>query len=136
MLRTLVIAISVLHLSSCNSQLSFTQRVDVTSFRLVGHTIFANPPKVACKDIHLDSGVLLGNPVILQGELVSIGEYYSHLILADDTGRMLVVLTDMPNPKVNLSNEDLEMISVLGTVERGKKGLPYIRARALRKINS
>jgi len=136
MLRTIAGISLLFFLTGCQGQLSLTQRVDVTSFRLIGHTIFANPPNVACKDIHLDSGMLLGTPVILKGELVSIGEHYSHLIMADDTGRMLVVLTDMLNPEARLGEGDFSSLAVLGTVERGKKGLPYLRARSIRKINS
>jgi len=112
------------------------QSVDHRSFRWFGGTIFSEPGQVTMKEIHLDSGNLLGHEVIVEGTVVKRGEYFTHLIISDETARMLVVLTNMDLSEELLKKHSPKMLRVLGTVERGKKGLPFVLARALNPMQA
>jgi hypothetical protein len=99
-------------------------------FQNVGGTVFSTPGPLTMKEIHLDNGTLTGRQVIVRGQVVEISENYTYLVLSDKTARMLVVLTDVEDAKPWLQTEKPTLISIFGTVESGKKGLPYIMAKA------
>ena len=115
-------------LSSCNN--SSVSSVDSSVFTWTGGTLFSDPILVNSKDIHLDSGHLLGQSVVFEGKVVSKGDYNTHFVLSDKLGRMIVVLTDL-NDKKLVALKQSKNIKVLGVVERKSKGYPYISARAL-----
>jgi len=133
-MRPFIFVLIALNFSACSGKLSVTQRIDVASFRFMGTTLFNNPTKVSLKELHLDSGSLIGRSVIIHGEVVSVGDFYSHLTLTDESARMLVVLTDIPDARDHLQNDDGLNLAILGSVERGKKGLPYVLARAIKPL--
>lgn len=104
-------------------------------FRGFGGTLFSTPSKVSMKEVHLDNGTLLGAEIIVEGEVVNTGKYTTHLVLNDETARMLVVLTGIADADLTLKDKKPKMLRILGTVERGKKGFPFIQAKALNPIN-
>ena len=86
-------------LSSCdNSNLS---AVDSSVFQWTGGTLFSDPILVNSKDIHLDSGHLLGQSVVFEGKVISKGDYNTHFVLSDSLGRMIVVLTNLNDDKLD-----------------------------------
>ena len=85
-------------LSSCNN--SSVSSVDSSVFTWTGGTLFSDPILVNSKDIHLDSGHLLGQSVVFEGKVVSKGDYNTHFVLSDKLGRMIVVLTDLNDKKL------------------------------------
>ena len=105
--------------------------IDEALFVRMGGTLFSNPNVVSMKEIHLDNGALLGREVVIQGGVVKTGEHMTHLVLSDQSARMLVVLSRVPNADSLLQDEKLKNLRILGTVERGKKGLPLIMARVI-----
>ena len=115
-------------LNSCSN--SNVASIDSSVFKWTGGTLFSDPILVNSKDIHLDSGHLLGQSVVFEGNVVSKGDYNTHFVLSDNLGRMIIVLTDL-NDKHLVSLNPSEKIKVLGVVERKSKGYPYISARAL-----
>lgn len=56
--------------------------------------------------------------------------------MRDTAGRMLVVLTQVVDAEKTLAEPSPKRLKVLGTVERGKKGLPYILAKAVSTANT
>ena len=104
--------------------------VDDYVFGMTGGTLFSDPIMVSSKDIHLDSGHLIGQDVVFQGRIVSKGDFETHFVLNDDLGRMIVVLTKLNNKAFKSLVVD-DSIKVLGVVERKSKGYPYISAKAL-----
>lgn len=80
--------------------------------------------------MHLDSGALLGQEVIVEGVVVNVGKYTTHLVLSDESARMLVVLTNVIDAEGVVASER-KNLRILGTVERGKMGLPFIMAEAV-----
>ena len=121
-------------LTSCSGGLGFQESIDRKSFTLTGGTLFSQPTIVTTKEIHFDSGGVLGGDVILEGNIESVGRYSTHLVMSDTAGKMLVVLTHVENSGELLEGVQIERLRVLGTVERGKKGLPYIQAKSLNII--
>lgn len=121
-------------LTGCWSGRSLPEAIDDFSFNLTGGTVFSDPSQVTTKELHFDTGHLLGKEIILEGQIVSTGKYFTHLVLNDDSGRMLVVLTHLEKAEDLLKKKDLYAVKVLGTVERGKKGLPYVLARSLTPV--
>ncbi|SME88723.1 hypothetical protein [Pseudobacteriovorax antillogorgiicola] len=125
----------VLFVSSCTEVEELKKSIDHGSFSWSGGTVFSEPSLVTTKEIHFDTGNLLGREIIIEGKIESLGKYDTHLVISDESGRMLVVLTHVEDANRLLAEESYERLRVLGTVERGKKGLPYILAKALNLIS-
>ena len=118
-------------ISGCHLKSSMTSEIDNVSFEMAGGTVFSEPSQVTTKEIHFDTGTLAGRDVIVEGEIQVTGKYFTHLVLHDEFGRMLVVLTEVEGAEGFLSKKRPKHLKVWGTVERGKKGLPYVLAKAL-----
>lgn len=126
----------VLFLTACQGEKSVMQIMDDTAFSWTGGTVFSDPGQLTMKELHFDDGKMLGREVIVEGEIISTGKYYTYLVLNDDSGRMLVVLTHLEEAEEFLKTDNPKIIKVLGTVERGKKGLPYILARSINSVKA
>lgn len=107
------------------------EKIDREWFAYVGETLFEDTHHITTKELHLDSGAMLGRKIIFEGEVVSKGQYDTYVLMRDSAGRMLVVLTQVIGAEKTLSEPVPKRLKVLGTVERGKKGLPYILAQAM-----
>lgn len=127
----------LLLISSCSKVDGVLEDFDLFSFEFSGGTLFSKPGIVTTKEVHFDSGKLLGRLVIIEGKIVSFGKYGTHLVLSDDSGRMLVVLTHLEEVDEMLKGvkETDGILRVLGSVERGKKGMPYLLAKSLNSSN-
>lgn len=121
-------------LSSCNSGHPWLKEVDYFSFNLIGSTVFTNPDELTTKELHFDTGRLLGKEVIIQGSVITWGEFGTHLVVKDEYGRLLVVTTSLKESKSFGSDIKPGRLKILGTVERGKKGLPFIFAKSIKSV--
>jgi hypothetical protein len=108
--------------------------LDASSFGSFGTTVVTDPQQVSLKEVHLDAGQLVGQTIVIEGSVVTIGKYQTHLVLADSTARMLVVLTKVHDTTEEFEKRPPKALRILGTVERGKKGLPYVSAIAVNEI--
>jgi len=124
---------ALITLSSCSLTPS---NLDKTAFEYLGGTLFSTPAEIPLKGVHLDNGSLLGQEVIIKGSIAKIGDFGTHLIISDHNARMLISLTDLTNAHLLLNRKKPKVLKVLGTVERGKRGLPFIQARALNTVES
>ena len=124
MFRTSCIFLLLPTLFSCSRIDRMKTGLDYMSFRISGGTLFTEPTLVTTKEIHFDTGNLLGREVILEGKIASLGKYDTHLVVSDESGRMLVVLTHIDEASSLLQNKSSEHLRVLGTVERGKRVYP------------
>lgn len=124
--------IAVWFLSACSFQGNWEQALDNLSFQYFGITLFSTPSQVTMKEIHLDKGLLVGHEVVVAGRVQDVGSYNTFVVLSDKTARMLVVLTDVivnkSQMQLDLNNQE---ISVFGTVDYGRRGLPYVHARSV-----
>ncbi|WP_141736447.1 hypothetical protein [Oligoflexus tunisiensis] len=117
---------------SCQKIQVLKDEIDVTSFAWTGGTVFGEPFQVTTKQLHFDTGDLFGKDVILEGDILERGESSTHLVMADPDGRILVVLTAVDESYRMLGEETVNRVKILGRLERGKKGLPYLLAKAVR----
>lgn len=131
---TVFYAIASLFLISCDKGREIKRDLDYLSFRVIGGTLFEKPNIVTTKELHFDTGRMIGREVIIEGKISDVGKYDTYLVLSDDVGRMLVVLTHIEEAGDILSRAKGGQLKVLGTVERGKKGLPYILAKSIKLI--
>jgi hypothetical protein len=117
---------------SCQKIEDLKEEIDVTSFAWTGGTVFGEPFQVTTKQLHFDTGDLSGKDVILEGDILERGESSTHLVMADPDGRILVVLTAVDDSYRLLAESSVNRVKILGRLERGKKGLPYLLAKAVR----
>src|SRR5690606_8986555 len=101
-------------LSGCSE---YRGRLDRWAFESLGGTLFSSPKQVTMKEIHLDHGKLRGREVIVEGAVVTFGERGTHVVVADDTARLLVVTTNLANRPERLKEVNPKRFRVLGTVE-------------------
>ena len=107
------------------------ETVDRLLFKHLGGSLFGDPNHLSMKAIHLDNGALIGKEVVLEGAVLEVSEYFTYLVMSDETARMLVVLADLEGAGPMLQDRQPRILRVLGVVEGGKKGLPYVTARSL-----
>lgn len=116
----------------CKQGKELQKYVDYQAFEHIGGTLFSTPSQVTMKEIHLDKGLLFGREVMLKGQIIEIGSYQTYMVLSDNTARMLVVLTDLDfYDTIGEENLQGKEVKILGMVDYGKKGLPYILAKSI-----
>jgi hypothetical protein len=118
-------------LVTCKQVETAQEGFDRWSFSWTGGTLFSEPQQVTIKQLHFDTGELFGKDVILEGDVRERGEAGTHLVLTDSEGQMLVVLTQIDDSHRVVDQRDVQSLRVLGRLERGKKGLPYVLAKAI-----
>lgn len=117
--------------SGCSAK-NLHDRLDMLSFEKFGGTLFSNPTQVSTKDILFDGSPLSGAPVIIEGHAAEVDKHRTYLIIQDNFGRLLVVLTNVSNsPLVGKGLSGSMRIRILGSIDHGKKGLPFLIARSL-----
>jgi len=116
-------------LGGCNRSLS--SQADDVLFHLWGRTVLSHPETLTLKELHLGSGAYTGRDVIAVGKVVQLSEHGTYAVISDDEARILVVLTDLGGEAVALTSGEATFVQVLGTLERGRKGLPVLRAHAV-----
>ena len=128
-----VLFLAVLSIASisCEQPRGLAGEIDNAYFRLTGKTLVEEPVQLSTKELHLDTGTLIGRKVILAGDVIFVGEFATYAVVSDDSGRMLVKLTGIKNAESTMAKLKSKKLRVLGTLERGKKGLPYLVAEAI-----
>ena len=130
-MRALVLCFCVV-LGGCQASfVDISHEIDLQSFSWFGSTVFSDPARVSMKEVHLESALLLGREVVLEGKVIEVGEYSTYVVIGDKNARMLVVLTELSELELRQADVGHLSLRVLGSVNSGKKGLPYIQARAL-----
>ncbi len=131
------LGLALLALTSCNKIENITEFFDTTSFEYTGGTLFKNPKRMTMKQIHLEKDGLVGKEVIVEGNILELGRFLTYAVLSDHTARMLIVLTDVDSKDtLNQPTSNANTLRILGSVENGKKGLPYILVKALKNVEA
>ena len=123
-------------LSACKLDRSGNDWIDRLSFEISGTTIVSKARQVSLKEVLLDSGLLAGRSVIVEGQVEEWNPLGTYLILNDESARVLVVLTKLGRPEEATFSEPLGRMKILGLVQSGKRGLPFIQATVLREGGS
>lgn len=131
--RMYAVLIVSFFLGGCWNGSGFSVVVDEWLFRETGGTLFSNPERLTLKEIHLDNGTLVGRQVVVEGVVQEVSPVGTFLVIADQSARLLVVLTDVDNAVGSLPKKQ-DLLHIFGTIESGKKGLPFLKAVALRPV--
>lgn len=130
-MRVAFIACLTLLVVGCFRAEELPGRIDRWSFHRFGGTLVGSPDLLTLKEIHLDTGTLTGKEVIVQGEVGEVGKHGTYLVLKDSSARLLVVLTDLDATSALLvPGGSTTTLRILGVIESGKKGMPFLRARS------
>ena len=117
---------------SCEITDELKTRVDRAAFSWVGSTVFRVANQLTMKEIHLERSALLGEQVSVKGEVVEVGDHSTFLVASDKTARLLVVLTDLESDGLCcVAERKGRTVSILGVVDYGQKGLPYLLAKSV-----
>ena len=133
-MRKLSIIIAIFGLNvACSIVSEKLDAFDDWTFKKSGVTIFGSASALSLKEVHLAGSQLADQSVVVEGLVAKYNDLGTYLILRDQDARMLIVLTDLIGIRTSM-NQDIKSsrLQVLGTVERGSEGLPYIKARSLR----
>lgn len=125
------LVVALLVFPGCLQKEVIIHKVDTLLFEEIGSTIFINPLQPTMKEVHLDLAALRGKEVILEGKISDVSEHLTYMVMSDDNARMLVVLNKLEGRRIDLRSNQTLQVRVLGTIENGQKGLPYIMARSL-----
>lgn len=114
---------------------SVSENIDRRFFSWFGGTLFSSPGQITLKEIHLAGGSLLGKDVIVEGTLVDRSRNDTYVVIADESARMLVVLSELAAQSdhwdSDLAFSKERPIRIHGSVQSGKKGLPFIMAKSI-----
>lgn len=130
-MKAFLVPLLALLCSSCIELSGYS--IDSYLFSSFGWTLFSSPQQITLKEVHLDTGFLLGSEVVIEADVVDKSDELTFVVVKDSSARMLVVLTSLALDLDKI--KDAKSVKVWGTVESGKKGLPYIGAKALNVAN-
>jgi uncharacterized protein YdeI (BOF family) len=128
--KLLILMLLSVTFTACTGDLDFSEYISRKNFSLTGGSFLSDAEQITVKEVILDNGTLLGREVIIEGKILEKGEFDTFVIIDDRSGRLLVVLTDMVGAGPRLKNTEESHLRVFGTVERGKFGLPFVKAKA------
>ena len=115
----------------CAGGSEFGREIDSKVFGRSGGTLFEKPEEVSLREVHLSLDKLSHSTVIIQGTVSDVSPHGTYLVLGDESGRLLVMLTSLVLDKGYSQELKHRHLRVLGSIESGKKGLPLLRARAI-----
>ena len=117
-----------------NPHARWAKIVDRQTFLWTGGTVIGSPQQLSMKAVHLDQGELVGRDLIVEGRVLEYGKNETYMVVADESARMLVVLTNLPPSERSFQEMIPRDVRILGTVERGKRGLPFVLASSYSPI--
>lgn len=120
-------------LTGCQKELEgLMQTVEGLTYKATGVTILSNPASVSIKELRL-SGNKLASEVVIEGKVEERSDNSTYFVISDETARMLVVTTDLTPRMSEVVFKGVEgsSVKVIGRVEIGKKGLPFLKASAI-----
>lgn len=123
----------LLNLLGCDKIVPVASKFDSVIFNATGGTFFQKPKHVTLKEVHLDNGQIGNKPIVIEGTIEEANEFDTFLVINDESAKVLVVTTEIVNSQRNELNVS-DQIRVFGELETGKKGLPYIRALAMKRV--
>ena len=129
MVRIVFLIISCFFLGGCDTGRELSGSFDLWAFSCFGETWFQRAEEITLRAVHLSTAVLNIGDVVVEGRVETVSANGTYLVLADDGGRLLVLLADVKDPERSIRGG--RSLRILGGVESGKKGLPYLRARAV-----
>jgi len=133
MLRALCLGILFFWISGCKDDSnSIFHSVNSMIFKTFGISLDNNASSISIKELRL-SGNIVESQVEIVGQVEEVSVNSTYFVISDQTARLLVVTTDLL-PRVRdvvFKNGKGSSVKVIGKVEIGKKGLPFLKASAV-----
>ena len=124
-------------LFGCDRAAVLPAMIDTVAFENFGGTLFSEPRQMTLKEVHLDRQTEPSQGIIVEGSVVEVGKHLTYLVVDDKTARLLINLTDLDAVNLGLERYDVGLfVKFLGSVESGKKGLPFLKASAARRLGT
>ena len=131
-MRFIVVITIALCAVSCRPASDLAESLDAKFFESFGVTLFSRPEVTTLKEIHLESSMLFGQNVVVEGNIEETGRFLTYIVVKDATAKILVALTDLNSfEPLTSSSHQATKVRIWGNVESGKKGLPIILAKAI-----
>lgn len=101
-------------------------------FKSFGFSVGNNASSLSIKELRL-SGNIIESEVEIVGQVEEVSANNTYFVISDQTARLLVVTTELLPPvrDVVFQNGKGSNVKVIGKVEIGKKGLPFLKASAI-----
>ena len=133
MIKNFLLILTLLStLTGCSYVKESMQKFDFLSFRMTGKTLFKSPKLVTMKQIHLGRVGNLDTMLMIKGKVEKLNPYGTYMVLSDKTAKMVVALTEIIDTNKSLSKLVDNQIEVIGSIERGPKGMPFLKAASVR----
>lgn len=132
-MRFVVLVLFLLSAVGCQREASGLKRqIERFAFQISGLSVLGNPATVSIKELRL-SGNKLETQVVIEGKVEEFSENSTYFVISDESARLLVVTTDLPPKTSNVvyKGGTGSKVKVIGKVEIGKKGLPFLRASSV-----
>jgi hypothetical protein len=103
-------------------------------YKSFGFSIGNEASVLSIKELRL-SGNIIESEVEIEGQVEEVSANNTYFVISDQTARLLVVTTEvLPTVRdVVFKSGKGSNVKVLGRVEIGKKGLPFLKASAISK---
>lgn len=111
---------------------SFKSNVDWYGFHFFGRTFFSFPEETSLSHILIHSGLSRTSPIIVEGDVVSLGALNSFLVLEENLSRVVVLMSRFVD--VDLSHLPGSRVRVLGVIEGASHEAPLLKAMAVKEI--
>jgi hypothetical protein len=119
--------------TGCRSETqSLMRSLDSLIFKTSGVSLLSNPSSVSIKELRL-SGNKLETELVIEGQVEEMSKNGTFFVISDHSARLLVVTTDLSRriSDTVFKGSQGAAVRVIGKVEIGKKGLPFLRATAI-----
>jgi hypothetical protein len=131
----LCLGLSLFLFSGCKAESnSVFSSLNSLIYKSFGISIGNDASSLSIKELRL-SGNIIESEVEIEGQVEEVSANNTYFVISDQTARLLVVTTEvLPTVRdVVFQNGKGSNVKVIGKVEIGKKGLPFLKASAITK---
>lgn len=121
-------------LVGCSVYKGATSQVDLFLYKNIGYTLFSSPSFVDIKQIHLGRVGNLQEKVLVRGKVSEVNKLGTYLLLSQHNVKLVIDLSQLSLVRQEFAENKPEYLEVVGEVERSFKGMPFVKALALRPI--
>lgn len=117
-------------LVSCRRSEKIGLKFDEVFFEFFGETLFIKPELVSFKEVHLGLEQVDKKFVKVTGQVIDLGNHETYIVIGNKEDRLIVATTASyrsSDQKLNVGSN----VGVVGVIEAGKKGMPFLRAYAI-----
>ena len=135
MKKTLLTLVLMTFLTGCQKLSFFSNQVDKVMFETFGTIFFEKAESYTMDEVHIDSVMMFGKSIFIEGNILEIGDYMTYLILTEGASKILVVAVNITLPSHKPEDMQGKRVRVWGEVENGKKGAPILLAKGLKILD-